>query len=60
MGRRTGQIEGKREQNDTKDIKGYKSFREGKANGMQYCRDQINKEWKHPFHMALWRYMNEK
>lgn len=45
MGRRIGQIGGKQENNDTEELKGYESFKEGMVNGPKYCRGQINKEW---------------
>lgn len=45
MGRSIGQIGGKQEKNDTKEVKGYQSLKEGMVNGSKYWRDQINKVW---------------
>lgn len=45
MGRRIGQIGGKQEKNDTKELKRYESSREGMVNGPRYCKGQVNKEW---------------
>lgn len=45
MGRSIGQIGGKQEKNDTKEVKGCQSLKEGMVNGSKYWRDQINKVW---------------